>query len=282
MSLQSWKIFAARTGAIEKKYTPKIHAAIQKAYSSFLFDLKQYGLDQARANLNTLSLNTDLIPVLTSIYRQAGLLGAQMTYNELRKGLKSANIGRNETWIRDVLNYLKLNILQFAAKISETTREDILKIISKGVDEGWGAERIAREIADSGFPLMRARVVARTEAVRGFNQGAIVGSKSFPYEVLKSWSAAKDERTRKAHSQVNGHVTDENGTFKVPIYKKNVLVGYDNMICPGDVNADPSNTINCRCRVVFLPVKDGQGKLVPRRSAPVMTGSVSTGKTVLV
>jgi hypothetical protein len=65
---------------------------------------------------------------------------------------------------------------------------------------------------------------------------------------------------------VDGHQTSEYGAFKVPIYKGDELLGYDEMQFPGDPSAHASNTVNCRCRVLYIPKRDQQGKLILRSS----------------
>ena len=62
----------------------------------------------------------------------------------------------------------------------------------------------------------------------------------------------------------DNHVTDENGFFRVPIYSGKKRIGTDEMLFPGDPTADKRNTINCRCRVIYIPKRDAQGRLIMR------------------
>ena len=255
--------------AIESLYQKRFEKAIRFVYSSFLTDLKKHGLQVARSNLSNLLMDERIGNILSSLYNQAGLEGARWTYNELRvsakEGMKAAFFGRNARWVQAVSNYLKINLFEFIAKITDTTKDDLLRLIQKGISEGWGIDKMVDEIESSEIPRARARVIARTEVVRAANVGHQIGAQSFPYEVNKKWSAAKDHRTRHSHRQVNNHVTDEDGTFRVPVYKGDKPTGQvDMMLAPGDPKAHPSNTINCRCRIIHEAKRDGKGQLIRR------------------
>lgn len=264
----AWKNFAKKTFQLEKKYSKFVAVAILRYRSSFISHLTQYGIDSAKQRLQLTHLSPELTKILTAIYKDAGLMGARMSYNEVKAQAKqkAASFGRNATWISEVNSFLRLHLLRFVALITETMRDDILKVLEKAVEEGWSIDKIVEQLRRKDVVQARARTIARTEIVRAANVGHQVGAQSLPYELNKKWISAKDHRVRHSHRNTNNHVTDEDGTFKVGIYKGDKLVGYDEMKYPGDANADPSNTINCRCRIIFEPKRDSQGRLIPRSS----------------
>lgn len=264
----SWNIFAKKTFQLEKKYTIFVVRAIIAYRSSFTNYLTQHGKEYAVQRLHLTHLNPELTKILTAIYKEAGLVGARMSYDEVKAQAKqkAASFGRNATWIQEVTNFLRLHLLRFISRITETMRNDILKVLEKATEEGWSIDRTVQELKRKDVVQARARTIARTEIVRAANVGHQVGAQSLPYELNKKWISAKDHRVRHSHRNINNHVTDEDGTFKVGIYKGDVLTGYDEMKYPGDANADPSNTINCRCRIIFEPKRDSQGRLIPRSS----------------
>jgi uncharacterized protein with gpF-like domain len=144
-------------------------------------------------------------------------------------------------------------------------RQDIINILQRGTDQGLGIDQIVAELRGIGLITNRARVIARTEVIRAANVGHSIAAASLPYEVNKKWSAARDARTRHSHVYINGHQVDENDTFKVPIYKGDINTGrFDEMQFPGDPNASASNTINCRCRVLYEAKRDENGNIVMR------------------
>jgi hypothetical protein len=274
---QAWKNFAKATHKIETQYAPQFYKINVNYRVLLIQDIHTYGITQARNNLAGNAVILPVAPLLQSLYKKAGLMGARMQYTELkqaiREGKKShavamqtkAGFGINEQWIADVLNYLKINLLQLAQAITETMRSDALKIFNEAIENGWSIDQMVKALKETGLMQRRARVIARTETVRAANVGHQIGAKSLPYEMNKKWVAAKDHRTRHSHKQVNGQVTDEQATFKVPVYKGLKPTGaFDNMQAPGDPTASAANTINCRCRVIYEPKLDEQGEYIPR------------------
>lgn len=254
-------IFLRKIALLEKRVAPRIYKMLKKQVAEFLSDYQRTG---NTAGLNKLDL--DLLPLLNDIYRAAGLIGARITTNELKahvkEGEKAASFGRAAGWIAEVLQYLATNGLEFVQDINETTRELMLNALQRGIDEQLSIQQIANSLNE--VSRNRAIRIARTEIVRAANIGHQVGARSFPFEVNKKWVAANDARTRDSHIKVHNIQIDEEDYFKVPIYKKGLIVGHDQMSAPGDPKADPSNTINCRCRITHIPKRDAKGKLIRR------------------
>lgn len=263
-----WIIFARRTNRLEKKYTPLFLQEIIRFRKKFIDDLRTHGKDYAVQRLQLAHINANLSKILQALYKEAGLLGAKMTAGELKEQVtqKAASFGTNQSWIDSVIQYLRLHLLKFVSKINETMRNDILKVLQKATDNGWSIDKTVDELERKDLARARARTIARTEIIRGANVGHSVASKYIPFEQDKKWLAAKDHRTRHSHRFINNHVVDEDATFKVPIYKGNVITGYDNMLYPGDATASAANVINCRCRVIYEAKRDSQGNLIPRRT----------------
>jgi hypothetical protein len=274
--MDNWRKYARLLFKIEESYYPKILKVLLSVYSSFTSDLRLHGANTARNNLNMQTFNQELTPIITDLYQRVGKWGARLQYNELRdsirEGAKAGGFGRNEAWIQEVMNYLRLHAIRFVQNISDTTREDILKILERGQSENLTIDQIINELSGSGIVETRARTIARTEIVRAANVGHLAGAKSFPYEVNKNWQGAGDHRERHSHRLMNEIAIDETDLFKVPIYKGDKPTGaFDMMNAPGDPNAHPSNTINCRCRVTFKAKRDANGRLIMRRTmAPVV------------
>lgn len=277
---KSWTIFAKRTKDIEDKYRPSIKRAILSFRNSFISDLKGEGKDRALSNLNREVMDEDLTRTVRKIYREAGLMGARLQHSqlpklsELKKPGKKANgsLGRNEQWIRDVQDYLKLNLLSLVSNMTQTMKEDITRILEKGVENGWSIDQIVTELRRLDLVEARARTIARTEVIRAANVGHAVAAQSMPYETNKKWVAAQDHRTRHSHRFIHNHVVDENDYFSVPIYKGDKKIGSDPMLYPGDPKASAGNTINCRCRALYIPKTDANGNIILRNpnEAPVI------------
>jgi len=263
------RTFYQRTTALEKAFTPKVIRIIKAFRNSFIADLKASGISEARGNLQKISIADHLTPLVTSIYKTAGLMGARLTYSEVQRFIKEtekkAGFGRNERWIRDVINYLQFHALGFVQDITDTMRNDILKILDKAIEEGLDIDQVVTLLRQEGLIVARARVIARTEIIRAANVGHATAARDLPFEVDKKWSAARDHRTRHSHNFINGHIVDENGYFRVPIYKGDKPTGqFEEMLYPVDPNASAANTVNCRCRITHIPKRDAQGRLIMR------------------
>lgn len=283
---KNWKIFAQRTAQIEKRYVPFLKKVITSFRASVIADLKTHGTDQARSNLSQALIDEKMFTAVRKLYREAGLMGAQLQFSELpklsqlrnRRPKKSLTVkaggqmGRNETWIRAVQDYLKLHQLDLVANMTETMKGDIIRVLEKGVEEGWSIDQIVKELQRVDIIEARARTIARTEVIRAANVGHSVAAQSMPYETNKKWVAAQDHRTRHSHRFIHNHVVDENGFFDVPIYKGDKKIGTERMLYPGDAKASASNTVNCRCRALYIPKTDSNGNLIMRNQglAPII------------
>jgi hypothetical protein len=145
-------------------------------------------------------------------------------------------------------------------QILETTRNQIQRIVDKGVKEGLGQEAIAKQITTAipSLSRTRARVIARTETHSAAMYASIYVARESPFPMNKRWISVYDARTRDfgegdgvvdmANHRAMHEVTipiDE--LFQVP--RKGG--GYDLMDCPGDPSAPAYQIINDRCGLVY-------------------------------
>lgn len=264
-----WTSYASKTKRLEEAYTPKLIRIIKSFRKKFINDLQTHGDQYARQQLNNVIWSEELTPLIQSIYKTAGLLGAKIITDEQKRFLKeqeqkAASFGRNERWIRQVIDFLKLHMIGFVQDITDTMRNDILNVLQKAIDEGWGIAETVKELVREDLVKARATVIARTEINRAANTGHSIAAKELPYEVDKKWIAAHDHRTRESHKMIDAHTTGENDYFNVPVFKGKVKIGTEQMLYPGDPKGSAGNTINCRCRVIYIPKRDSQGRLILR------------------
>lgn len=106
-----------------------------------------------------------------------------------------------------------------------------------GMQLGEGvAELRARVIASADVSIPRATTIARTEVNSAMNNGAYEQMKVLDVPTVKEWIATDDARTRESHAEVDGEEIDGDAKF---------TVGGFPMDHPHDLNAPPSETINC-------------------------------------
>lgn len=126
-----------------------------------------------------------------------------------------------------------------AEQVTQTTRRvldsSLLQIIA---EDGWSiedAQQAIRGVFDdlSGY---RARTIARTEVVGGYNAASNIAARASGVVTARTWLTAEDERVRKSHQRLNGHrLTDTKDRYP------------NGLRFPGDPTGDPSETVNCRC-----------------------------------
>jgi hypothetical protein len=285
-----WRPYAQATLKIEAKFVPYVVGVIKAFREQFVADMQYKGKEYALSQLSLRTAHAELTPILQSIYKVAGLMGAKMTASEIKALVtqkdihfismhtKAAPFGRNLQWIQDVMNYLGKHLLKFVQNISDTMREDIVKILQRATDNHLSIADTISALEDEGLIKARAQVIVRTEVNRAGNVGHATAAQSLPYEVDKKWIGAADHRERHSHVLMNNRTIDEVGFYEVPVYENKVQIATDHMQFPGDPNAHVSNTANCRCRVIYLPKRDAQGRLIMREQsvAPVIPMRGST------
>lgn len=117
-----------------------------------------------------------------------------------------------------------------------------------GLELGEGvAELRERVVASASVSRKRAEVIARTEVNSAMNNGAYEQMKALDVTTIKEWIATNDARTRESHAEVDGEEIDGDAKF---------MVGGFPMDHPHDLNAPPSETINCRCTLAWEIVDD--------------------------
>ena len=160
-------------------------------------------------------------------------------------------------WERLIRNFILSQGGEKITRISATTKNKINKIISNGQIEGFGVDKIAKNIRtqmSEPFTRYRSALIARTEthnASSYTNQGV---AESFGVPMKKRWVSTNDDRTRSHHSAMNGVEVGLEEDFNV-VYKG---VTYK-MKHAGDPRGGPANIINCRCVILYIePHKTSQ------------------------
>jgi SPP1 gp7 family putative phage head morphogenesis protein len=260
--------YERRRNALEVKWIPKIRKQLNRIIALYI---EQY----LKGNQSTDFIQYHYFyEILSKLYVDAGSRMAGVQYRELRGQLpkrlshkqdlvknktdvSTSGLSTKNQFTDDVIRQLQIAGLNLAQKISETSKKLIKEILQKGIEEGWGIDKIAREIkrVSAVENSTRAKTIARTEVGRVANVGKILAAKRMEVAMDKTWSAARDERTRKSHHLAHGQTVDLDDAF---------TVGGVRMIAPGDPSAPAKETVNCRCSMTFKIKLDPQGQPIPR------------------
>lgn len=130
--------------------------------------------------------------------------------------------------------------------INETTRQAIVQAIAAGETAGDGIRQIAARIRQvfAEASSLRARTIARTELLSASNEGSLDGARqSGVPDLRKMWLATSDDRTRDTHRDIDGAEVELEEAFDV---------GGAAMLYPGDPAGPASETINCRCTLLYV------------------------------
>ena len=136
-------------------------------------------------------------------------------------------------------------------QISNTTMNQIRRVILAGEKEALGVQAIADSIFESQrgtFSKYRSATIARTEThgAASYANHAVNASLEIPNQ-KKRWVATADLRTRSTHAAANGTEVDLDEDFIVG----GVAMGYT-----GDPRGGAKNVINCRCVTLYVTPED--------------------------
>ncbi len=132
-------------------------------------------------------------------------------------------------------------------QISNSTMQQINRVVENGLKEGLGVASIGksiRETMDSPFTRYRANTIARTEthSAASYANHQVNASFNIPNQV-KRWVSVADARSRATHVAANGQEVQLDEDFIVG----GVAMGYT-----GDPKGGAKNVINCRCVTLYI------------------------------
>lgn len=246
----------------ETFFAPKIFAAIREQYNTLLTYLNAgYTEQQALYSFTSEPIQK----VLKNLYVDAATIYGAKVRSDLNRlvpyRVENPNsfnqfkarmpMGFSESMRALIEQYFSIDILNQSEGITDTTRELIREIFTKGYELGEGIDDIVAKLKDTELSRVRARTIARTETVTASNQGSLFVAKSTGLDLNKEWLAASDKRTRNHHRHLNSQVVgiddyfkDHGVTMKVP----GARVQENGLPVPADY------VVNCRCSVAYIPI----------------------------
>ena len=153
-----------------------------------------------------------------------------------------------ETLIQQYINqYGAVRVTQ----ITNTTMNQIRRVISAGEADGLGVAVIGKNIFESqrgSFSRIRSATIARTEthSAASYANHEVNASLKIPNQ-KKRWVATADLRSRPSHAAANNTEVDIDEDFIIG----GVAMGYT-----GDPRGGAANVINCRCVTLYITPED--------------------------
>lgn len=155
--------------------------------------------------------------------------------------------------------------------IADTTRADVMKVITASWQEGLSIPDTAKAIqaAMTEAAPVRARMIARTELVGAINGGSLAatqlvsGATGTPY--MKQWMTAPGARNPRHELYVglDGQTVALDETFDV---------GGAPLQHPGDPDGPPEEVINCRCSMSYVEAQPSAADVRQSIDQPTMWG----------
>lgn len=150
----------------------------------------------------------------------------------------------------DAARFLERRAQRFAKRVTETTWDDLKRILGPSADAGESMDELAARVEDlfTGYyhhtgdeemlaKASRAFTIARTEVLGASNGGALIAWEQSEVVETKTWIAALDQVTRESHVVAHGQTVPLRGNF--------VLDGGAGP-APGQIG-NAGEDINCRC-----------------------------------
>jgi hypothetical protein len=196
----------------------------------------------------------EMSKILNSLWYESGqqfseqLLGVAKSRGRFeRKDVNQVN--RTEVMDRFIASWVASHATLSITQITDTTKDDINRIIQLGVQDGLSEREIGkmiRSIAPT-KSASRAQTIARTETHQSAQAAVQEAAQATGLDMKRQWVSADQEgRTREDHMEAGNQKP-------VGMYEP-FTVGDFKLMYPGDssLGAPASQTINCRCSVVFV------------------------------
>lgn len=265
--------FTMTNRRFEKKYFNPVLKSLNEVRDKLISLIRERGIEGAMSDFNNVLVITGIAPIIKKLYVEVGLYHARISHREIikQKEVKELpGLGFSQIWTNSIIEQLtKFLTTKILFRASETTKQLLLKVLSRGVTEGWSIDRMVNELEE--FPGLKyqAERIVRTEVGRAANIGIVESGKSFKFEQFKEWISIKDVRTRGAkpedhanHLSMHGQKVDFDQPFIDP---RNL----DLLMQPGDPEAKAESTINCRCTMALVAKRDERGRLIPKKRAAI-------------
>lgn len=248
-----WQAFHHFQQSLERKYAPAIARALTAQKREFI---EQYKQGSTIFRLNSAPLKI----LIQQLYYDAAIVFGAKVLASLKKIKARMPIGFNERMQMLIESYYGVDFLNMSEGITDTTREMLIRVLTRAQEAGQGFDDIVRQLEDTELSKIRARMIARTETVSAANKGAMLGAEESGLVVKKIWIATMDNRTRHDHRAVRTDAIAMDEAFKVG--------GFD-MLQPGDrggkegrPKVPAKEIVNCRCVISFEPQRDAAGRLI--------------------
>lgn len=168
------------------------------------------------------------------------------TYTQTKQGPDEFN-----PWDREIREYISNVTAWKVAWVTQTTKDEIAKVIYNMREDQEPVDRIARAIRDKigQFSTHRSFRIARTEVVSASNYGSLEAARQTGHRIKKQWVSSRDDRVRDSHVVVDFETREIDEEFS------------NGLLYPGDMRpgTDAAEVVHCRCGLAYK-IKRGDAR----------------------
>ena len=238
---------------LERQLFRRLTSLFGRFVNTRAFLYKEFG--QYDAGIANRDLQAELIPTLQQHYRRVFT-----TIYEDANDMRNLQEMKDDIFVFDRSYDLEPLLEEYYATrtllitgISVGIANRIARIIESGRTSGLTLPQIARNIETQvrGITRSRSATIARTEThnAAGFAAHKYYQQVTSDYgsNIVKTWVATNDLRTRSAHAAANGQQVNMEEDF---------VIGGALMKHTGDPRGGAKNNINCRCVIIYADDQD--------------------------
>lgn len=237
--------------------------AIRKAAQNIRFDNLDLTTYKALIEFN---ISQDVFAgAYIEAYTQIGISHGNRVGRGINKEIKNFTPKTFAELFKELLiEWLEENAGLRIVTVRQTLINYLIDEIEKGITEGLTIRQVAANMQKlvnrRDFYRWQALRIARTESTAAANYGAWVAAKDSGVPLDKIWISAQDDRMRENEK---GDLYDHDDMHLVKVEQdEDFDVQGDAVMFPGDPKGQPSNIINCRCAVSFVPKRGPDGRLI--------------------
>ena len=214
---------------------------------------------QIESIIDNFIFDEDITNAFEVFYRRAGVDFAKQTYRRFKSAV-GFEVKQEDTeqlvpmWeammAAFVLDECGVKIASVGTTHRATYKRILDKAVQEGMNEGWGVEKVAREILKQGTRTEKwqAMRIARTEVLSASNYGSLKGAETTGIPMQKVWLPSSSPDPREDHQAMSGERVGMNDLFTLPSGER--------LEYPGDPSGSLEEIINCRCGVAMEPKED--------------------------
>lgn len=144
--------------------------------------------------------------------------------------------------------FIRDRVAERVVMVTRSVRVEIKDFVSEAIRAGWSIPQTARMVDTLYLEQLipnRSAVISRTEVISTSNAASLETAKNTPLPMRKRWLSTFDERSRDSHVLMDGQLRGLEEPFTLPSGAR--------LEFPGDssLGADASETISCRCTLVY-------------------------------